>query len=209
MSRRSTRARKPSRSFIEEANAAADSAPPRSATSRARRPRPRSAGGILHPVDTDVLLGRGRRVEAHAGNQKFRRIVEQTYLSGYLPLTTRNEKFAYTNAIVQQLKADGMRFLRATSDRPIRWEEVNNEAARVKVGQQLRYRQRQLSQTVAAEAGRHGEEKLDFASSNEHNIPGGLIGMLEFTGQSAADSAAGEDALSFETSEDEAETREC
>jgi hypothetical protein len=110
-----------------------------------------SANGQLHIPLTrvlvtqvrpfDVLLGRGRRFQQHEGNQRFQSIIDENkYL--YNSFQSRYEKTSTTRDIVNLIKTSSEeigRFLKF--DSAIReWVKVDDEVARVKVGQALRYK---------------------------------------------------------------------
>jgi hypothetical protein len=89
----------------------------------------------------DVLLGRGRGTQQHGGNQRFQAIINENK-DLYNNFQSRDQKTSTTRDIVNLVKTSGEeigRFLKFDSG--IRgWVEVDDEVARVKVAQALRYK---------------------------------------------------------------------
>lgn len=94
------------------------------------------------PGPCDVLLGRGRRVQAHAGNQAFRKILEGHMLQHRS--CPRKDRVALLLEILTAVKLNGGRFLQRNGNAG-QWVEVDNSIAHKKVGQALRYRQKQAT----------------------------------------------------------------
>jgi hypothetical protein len=88
----------------------------------------------------DVLLGRGKTIQQHEGNQRFQTIVNE-HKYRYKSCQTREQKTNITREIVDSIKTGGNqtgRFLKF--DMTVGgWREVIDEVARVKAGQALRY----------------------------------------------------------------------
>ena len=145
MPRRSSRARKRPISLAAELAQSAENVQERRGNARIRRKpaEPSGSNSISQPSDIDVLLGRGRKVESHPGNKAFHKRIDDC-LAAYMPLTTRGEKYTFTMNVVHSMKREGIRFIGRKGD-SYPWEEVKDEIARIKVGQQLRYRQRQYA----------------------------------------------------------------
>jgi hypothetical protein len=112
--------------------------------------RDSSANGQLHIPLTllitqaspfDVLLGRGKGNQFHEGNQRFQAIINENK-ELYNSFQSRNKKTSTTRDLVNLIKTGGEeigRFLKF--DIAIRgWVEVDDEVARVKVAQALRYK---------------------------------------------------------------------
>jgi hypothetical protein len=88
----------------------------------------------------DVLLGRGRGSQQHEGNQRFQSIINEKK-DLYNSFQSRDEKTSTTRDIVNVIKTSGEeigRFLKFDSATR-GWVEVDDEVARVKVAQALRY----------------------------------------------------------------------
>lgn len=81
------------------------------------------------PSNKDVLFGRGDPIQKHPGNQNFRRVLLETFLS-YQGMS-RKEKTAHTWRIVDTVLANGGRFLR--KHEAGWWIEVTRHDARQKV----------------------------------------------------------------------------
>lgn len=84
---------------------------------------------ILHPLENDVLLGRGRPYQEFSGNKKLASIIqnrkEEYQASGKL------QKTELTNVILQEIKSSGGRFLKKSDDGRF-WVLVNDDVAREK-----------------------------------------------------------------------------
>jgi hypothetical protein len=96
---------------------------------------------VSQPGPFDVLLGRGRGTQQHEGNQRFQAIIDENK-DHYNSFQSRDRKTSTTREIVNLVKTSGEeigRFLKF--DSAIRgWVEVDDEVARVKVAQALRYK---------------------------------------------------------------------
>lgn len=93
------------------------------------------------PGPMDVLLGRGRTIQEHMGNVRFRDIVE-TYRSRY-DMARRPVKTQLTKEIVQKVNKSGGQFLKrnsASSAGP--WIEVSMDVAQQKVSHSFRDKRR-------------------------------------------------------------------
>ena len=100
---------------------------------------PGTGGLIRNPTATDVLNGRGGRVNAHCGNVFFRTIIKR-YRNEYLSNeTTRYGKHLIAAKIVSILRnlSPPGRFLQQDVTSGL-WLEIGDEKARKKVGQALR-----------------------------------------------------------------------
>lgn len=85
--------------------------------------------------DTDVLCGRGSRINTHPGNVTYREIC-QAYMSEY-GQAKKVHKPLVSKRIVQLIKEQGGKFLQRTSV-PDQWEEIEDKKAAEKTGQALR-----------------------------------------------------------------------
>jgi hypothetical protein len=92
------------------------------------------------PRAFDVLLGRGRWYASHAGNRRLQVFINM-YLERYQATKLRPEKTYITNEILHMVKTCGKqpgRFLKF--DEEINgWVAVNDEVARLKISQAMRY----------------------------------------------------------------------
>jgi len=97
--------------------------------------------GIVDPRPEDVLMGRGRPLQSHPGNIRFRNLVElhfQEYES-----SNTFERMLIAGRIVQIIKATGARFLKPKIDSA--WEEMDDLASRKKVTQCFRTRRKKFT----------------------------------------------------------------
>ena len=89
---------------------------------------------MLIPSPLDVLLGRGKVVQDHAGNIWFRMLLKRDF-----PEYERLIKFDkndHAQRIVQEMRDSGARFLRKDTNGV--WEELDDREARVKVSHGFR-----------------------------------------------------------------------
>ena len=107
---------------------------------------------VFVPTSKDVLFGRGRPFQEHAGNVRFTTMLES--LQEHYESLPRNEKTGFAQDIVVEMKSQGTRFLRqaAVVIAPagsrsnvgnrnagnFGWEQVNDAVAREKVSQAFR-----------------------------------------------------------------------
>lgn len=94
----------------------------------------------LAPKPFDVLLGRGRWYASHAGNRRLQIFINM-HLEEYQATQSRPEKTKITNEILHMVKICGKqpgRFLKY-EDTVRGWVEVNDEVARLKISQAMRY----------------------------------------------------------------------
>jgi hypothetical protein len=101
------------------------------------------------PKLDDVLLGRGRKLEAHAGNKAFRDAVD-SFLPRFDLERSRNGRSRLFDEIVHFVCKDGVQFLQQ-NELSGEWEVAPIEIGRAKVGQSLRYRQRQKKRRISDE----------------------------------------------------------
>ncbi|KAL7568220.1 hypothetical protein ACA910_004220 [Epithemia clementina (nom. ined.)] len=99
---------------------------------------PRGIGPIYEPNCNDVLCGRGGRINAHAGNVRFRDIVVVRKKEYLAPTTKKLEKAHIAADIVRDIRAKDPsgRFLKEDSDGA--WYDIGDAKAIKKVGQALR-----------------------------------------------------------------------
>jgi hypothetical protein len=90
------------------------------------------------PLASDVLLGRGRPIQEHAGNMRLKAIVDE-YLSTYHTATNTKIKTKITADIVHLIKKTSCRFLSKESGV---WIEVSDDVARDKVSHLFRARKK-------------------------------------------------------------------
>ena len=101
---------------------------------------PLGIGPIFEPNDHDVLCGRGGRINAHVGNQRFRQIVQERKAIYLAPTTKKLEKAHIAAQIVQEIRARGGRFLKEEVENvaSAAWYDIGDAKAIKKVGQALR-----------------------------------------------------------------------
>jgi hypothetical protein len=95
------------------------------------------------PGRFDVLLGRGKKHTGHQGNERLQ-IALNMHSVRYNATTSRNEKTAITEEIVQSIQAASDppgRFVRFDKEAN-GWLEVDDAAARIKVSHAIRYASR-------------------------------------------------------------------
>jgi hypothetical protein len=90
------------------------------------------------PLHSDVLLGRGKPIQQHAGNLRLQAIVDE-YVLEYHKLKSKHDKTALAQRVVRMVKTASARFL--SKDNGI-WMEVPDEVAREKVSGLFRTRYR-------------------------------------------------------------------
>ena len=93
---------------------------------------------ILVPGPYDVLVGRGRFIQDHSGNLRYRNYIED-YMERYEQAKKRIEKTDLTSEIVRLVKESSGRFLRQDG---CGWVEVDDDAARDKVSHSFRNRRK-------------------------------------------------------------------
>ena len=87
--------------------------------------------GSIVPTENDILLGRGRGVQHHEGNVRFRKMLEPYRLD--YDRTPRKNRRQYSAAVTHFLLGNGIRFLQKTEDGD--WVLSSFEEADRKVGQ--------------------------------------------------------------------------
>lgn len=91
------------------------------------------------PHDNDVLCGRGGTVNAHPGNEQYRKFVDSKKRL-YLTARFKREKRLISGQIVDQVRNldPPGRFLMKDSANPSTWHDIGDEKARDKTSQALR-----------------------------------------------------------------------
>jgi len=91
---------------------------------------------IHQPTDQDVLCGKDKSFNRHAGNIAFRSVIE-SYKSKYMSANTKQEKMRITKEVVSTMKSKyNARFVKMQGDE---WEEISDQVARDKVSHALRF----------------------------------------------------------------------
>mmetsp|Transcript_5219 Transcript_5219/g.15269 ORF Transcript_5219/g.15269 Transcript_5219/m.15269 type:complete len:284 (+) Transcript_5219:1-852(+) len=84
----------------------------------------------------DVLLGRGRPYREYPGNATLRDIVQD--VQSEYDRVSKTQKTFLATSILNQVQANGGRFLSRADDENLGWVSVNDEVARTKVAQSFR-----------------------------------------------------------------------
>ena len=122
--------------------------------------------GIDAVLETDVMLGRGRGTNFHAGNKRYRAIVEK-YKDKY-SVATRIEKPMIALEIVNQVRAWSPpgRFLKCDKTTG-KWSDVGDKKAREKTSQALREpKQGEPKQEEGIQRQQAEEKRKEMDSSN-------------------------------------------
>jgi hypothetical protein len=117
----------------------------------------------------DVLLGRGRGTQQHGGNQRFQAIINENKVL-YNSFQSRDQKTSTTRDIVNLVKTSGEeigRFLKFDSTSR-RWVEVDDEVARVKVAQALRYKREDDADTRVSARMTRSAQQQNARTSRTH-----------------------------------------
>jgi hypothetical protein len=143
-----------------------------------------SANGQLHIPLTllvtqagplDVLLGRGRGTQQHEGNQRFQAIINENK-DMYNSFQSRDKKTSTTRDIVNLIKTSGEeigRFLKFDSTIR-RWVEVDDEVARVKVAQALRYKREENDADSKVSARKTRSERQQYTTTSRTTMESSL-----------------------------------
>jgi hypothetical protein len=122
---------------------------------------------VMHAGPFDVLLGRGRGTQQHEGNQRFQAMINANK-DLYNSFQSRDEKTSTTREIVQLIKTSGdeigrfLKFDSATRG----WVEVDDEVARVKVAQALRYSREDDADTKVSARKTRSEQQQNALTSS-------------------------------------------
>lgn len=128
---------------------------------------------ISKPERFDVLLGRGQAHKNHPGNRRLNMLVDIRFKE-YDASNSRKDKTQITSDIVHQITECGTekgRFLRLCPLNKV-WFEVDEETARLKVSQSLRYERR----LPAAQ----GKPSSDSETSSRESTAGLSTGWSRF-----------------------------
>jgi len=90
----------------------------------------------IKPTDRDILCGRGGRSNRWKGNERYRQIIEE-HKPAYHATSAKHEKTLLSQQLVQDLQAEGRRFLKLDNTTN-QWFVVPDVEARRKAGQALR-----------------------------------------------------------------------
>lgn len=95
--------------------------------------QPRGLNRIAVPGSYDILLGRGKLIQEHKGNIRFRHLIEKN--RGTYEKATKHDKTFLATRIVEIVGDGGGRFLK---EDPRGWTQITNGAARDKVSHSFR-----------------------------------------------------------------------
>eukprot|EP00980_Cylindrotheca_fusiformis_P003404 scaffold758_cov104-Cylindrotheca_fusiformis.AAC.3 len=124
-------------------------------------------GRIIHPLSTDVLLGRGWHQQEHPGNLKLARIVDEHRVS--YKAARKRDKIKLNWHIVEIIRESGGRFLERSQETGGGWVEAGEASARDKVSKCFRTKTRQSHEIPGAE--RDSEDTImNDASMNEASL---------------------------------------
>lgn len=118
---------------------------------------------VVLPSTVDVISGRGKGLQDHEGNLRYRAIVER-YRHTYETTTEKGGKGKIIIAVVQEINASGGRFLK--QDSKGRWIVLDDEQTEDKVSHSFR-NQKRLSHKAAPEEACH--EDIPGADSRGSN----------------------------------------
>jgi hypothetical protein len=128
---------------------------------------------IIVPGPFDVLVGRGRFIQEHAGNLRYRHIVEGR-MERYEQATKRVEKTDLTAAVVKVVNQRGGRFLK--QDRG-GWMEIDADSARDKVSHSFRNLRKTIGTTGTNKSVSKGSvcvrSEPPNASESEYSVDSG------------------------------------
>jgi hypothetical protein len=102
------------------------------------RRRENQSANITAPEKFDVLLGRGRPVQAWVGNIWYSSIIEATFERHHEASGRRGAKKELCDEVVEIVKSYGGRFLKREEEGGLEWVEVDDALARVKVSHAFR-----------------------------------------------------------------------
>ena len=115
-------------------------------------------------TDRDILCGRGGKVNKHAGNRVYRRLVE--YKKGlYKTLDHKEDKALLISSIIHALKSEGARFL-SQDELTSTWYEIDDSDAIKKTSQAFREPERK-SPKAAAVAKRSMKNRVSTVSPSD------------------------------------------
>jgi hypothetical protein len=109
--------------------------PTRAMSSEQRGPK-----RVAVPGSFDVLLGRGKLIQEHMGNIRFRHLIEKN--GGTYENATKNEKTFLATRMVKIVNDGGGRFLK---EDPSGWTEVTDDIARDKLSHSFRNKRLKLT----------------------------------------------------------------
>mmetsp|Transcript_70003 Transcript_70003/g.196167 ORF Transcript_70003/g.196167 Transcript_70003/m.196167 type:complete len:342 (-) Transcript_70003:243-1268(-) len=146
-----------------------------------------SFSGIDLPNRQDVLIGKGKPIQDHVGNMKFRGIIEE-HMAEYIE-TKRGEKAVVINKVLDAVLASSARFL--AKDEQGWWNEVSSKEARDKVSKAFLTAgtRRNRSQNVAASAAAAASRAARSAPPS-NLVPGAEGSTLASAASAATETAA-------------------
>ena len=124
------------------------------------------SGAIKDPSENDVLCGRGGSINSHAGNERFRQLVEKRKRV-YLTARFKREKRLIASSIVSEIRALNPvgRFL--TRDKSGSWRDIGDEKARDKTSQALRENAPSIRAEIETEI---NEQRAEMQRAEEEEV---------------------------------------
>jgi len=102
---------------------------------------PQALSQIKEPTSSDVLCGRGKRVNTHKGNIGFREIVQKykfEYVAGHSSISTAKKSQLAARVVVEVRSLDPPGRFLEVDKRTGLWEDIGDARAKRKAGQGLR-----------------------------------------------------------------------
>ena len=128
----------------------------------ASQPTPSNEQTTTAPHDNDVLYGRGGVINAHPGNERYRRFVADQKRA-YLKAQFKREKRSIIQSIIDKVRNSDPpgRFLLKDHDNDV-WNDVGDEKARGKIAQALRENSNELRQQMEEELEVRNRRSIDW-----------------------------------------------
>lgn len=127
---------------------------------------------ISKPTDADVLMGRGKKILAHAGNIRFRSLIERHNPAYRREIGDRKSRQAIVLNVINEIEQNGGRFLQhAVAPSVDLWEIVQDgEAVRSKVQQAFRDTFRAKNRAMRISTGYASDSDLRTAQGQEMRL---------------------------------------
>ena len=124
--------------------------------------------GVIEPSDLDILLGRNKYCFHHVGNRCFRTLIANN--SGwYVAVSTKRGKMAVVAFLFNLIQRGGGRFLKEDLSSN-QWQEVDNRAARGKIGHALRDQANQQMIQNTSTSSRNKRDSTNDQSDSEGSM---------------------------------------
>lgn len=120
-------------------------------------------GVIVQPLYTDVILGRGRHQQEHAGNLQLAVLVDENRIEYFS--RKKNQKSRLIRGLVEDFESSGGRFLERTfENEKVIWVLATKEAGREKVSQLFRTQTKRNSMFFASGAEESKTRDIDSST---------------------------------------------